>query len=444
MDSAKGSALEWALALLHAPGERHGLRQRPLPPGIEVLLGIAAGAMPDALAAAVASFGEPEAKLREAAQFYVREVMFFPQADAYRMLGVARDADPKQIKAHHRLLQRWLHPDRPQSQDDAVFAARVNSAWNYLRSPDRRRAYDEALQLSRPPEVFDSSDALRSVGIWMPAAEPVVLQSPWRRRLPVLALLALCAALALLAVRDMNREGEPWDAPMHASVATDVAEPAGISVPKPALLAGSRTTGIPARAVAARPPSNAPVRAPASHAPVATAVAPVSRALAQATPPISPASARRSVPATNIPDSASRPWTALGSPAEEAPMLPAAHEVASVPSTEDALPPFPRIQAARKTGEQLLRFMQSPSRAPPPIWNSPGIQSSAELLRQDLHSAGRVRLSGPQWQIGSESAVLTSEYIPSGAPDGSGTFKANLRWRDGYWLVTGLSLEHTP
>ena len=42
MDGAKGSALEWALALLRAPGERHALRQKPLPGGVDRLLGIAA------------------------------------------------------------------------------------------------------------------------------------------------------------------------------------------------------------------------------------------------------------------------------------------------------------------------------------------------------------------------------------------------------------------
>ena len=52
MDGAEGSALEWALALLHAPGKRHALRQKPLPDGMDGLLGIAAGAMPDALAEA--------------------------------------------------------------------------------------------------------------------------------------------------------------------------------------------------------------------------------------------------------------------------------------------------------------------------------------------------------------------------------------------------------
>ena len=81
MSGANGDALEWAVALLHAPGERHALRQRPLPDGITELLGIAAATSPESLAIAAKRFGEPESRMREAAQFYVREILLFPQAD---------------------------------------------------------------------------------------------------------------------------------------------------------------------------------------------------------------------------------------------------------------------------------------------------------------------------------------------------------------------------
>ena len=139
MDGANTNALEWALALLHTPAERYTLRQKPLPQGIDRLLGIAAGVMPRDQVEAAQAFGVPEARVREAAQFYAREVLFFPQADAYRVLGVNAVASSDQIKAHHRLLQHWLHPDRQRSEDDAIFAARVNSASNTGPAPGLRR-----------------------------------------------------------------------------------------------------------------------------------------------------------------------------------------------------------------------------------------------------------------------------------------------------------------
>ena len=138
MAGAKGSALEWALALLRAPGERHALRQRPLPEGVAELLGVASEPDDAALSDIAMRWGESPERLREAARFYAREILFQPQADAYRVLGLTPTATPEAIKSHHRLLQRWLHPDRQHAGDDRVFAGRVNTAWNQL---SRRFAY---------------------------------------------------------------------------------------------------------------------------------------------------------------------------------------------------------------------------------------------------------------------------------------------------------------
>ena len=70
MGGANGDALEWALALMGAPAQRHALRRQPLPSGMERLLGIAGGALPDDLAAAARTFGHSEAHVREAARFF--------------------------------------------------------------------------------------------------------------------------------------------------------------------------------------------------------------------------------------------------------------------------------------------------------------------------------------------------------------------------------------
>ena len=88
MAGATGNALEWALRCC-APGKRHALRHKPLPAGMERLLGIAAGGGPrrsGRSCARVRRVASPRAR-EAAAQFYAREVLFFPQADAYRVLG---------------------------------------------------------------------------------------------------------------------------------------------------------------------------------------------------------------------------------------------------------------------------------------------------------------------------------------------------------------------
>lgn len=444
MDGAKGSALEWALALLRAPGERHVLRQKPLPGGIERLLGIAAGTMPDALAEAARTFAEPEPRVREAAQFYAREVLFFPQADAYRVLGVDAHAPPERIKAHHRLLQHWLHPDRLHSEDDAVFAARVNSAWNHLRSPDRRRAYDEARRQSRPPEVFDSSGALRSVPAWVPEPDLADVDR-WRHRLPVLALSAACLLLVLLIVRDMGRRPQAWDlAERRKSASAETDAGIGIEVPR---------LGTPDRP--SRPPDNRAERKPR---PSNAATMPRVPKAADKRAPAAPAVVALPAPVPNpaplpVPLSA-QPTIAVSEAITAAPAMPEAHLAVAEPArppppqrpapAAEATPSFARIQSARQTGDQLLRYMGAVDRSPPPIWNSPAIQSSAEQMRHELHDQGRARFSAAQWRIGNQTAMLISGYKVEQTDAETGMVTADLVWREGRWLVTGVSMERAP
>lgn len=473
MDGAKGSALEWALALLQAPGERHLLRQRPLPHGMEPLLAIAAGAAPETLAQAMATFGESEARLREAAQFYAREVLFFPQADAYRMLGVEADAPFERIKAHHRLLQSWLHPDRPHSEEDAAFAARVNAAWNRLRSPERRREYDETLRRAGPPEEVDSgSRPVRAPG-WRPVPEPAIVDAPWRRRLPILALLALCLVLAVLAVRDMSNDPDVWEEPAPASRAPTPSAPdeAGLTLTLPRALPPSPPTIAARRAADAMPrrPVHATPRAAAQPAPERASWRPVPTVGADrpavASAGSAPASARAAGAMASGGDAAAAPRpTSVTAPAP-LPSAPSSPPVAAntgqpmpappiaspAPSAtpafaaeDDASPDFARLQAARQTGELLLRFLQSPNRASPPIWNSPRVEDEAEQLRRRLHAGGRVRLSQARWQIGNDSAELGSAVAVTGSTPAAGQLLARLHWRDGYWLVTGIHLEEAP
>ena len=452
MAGATGNALEWALALLRAPGERHALRHKPLPAGMERLLGIAAGAAPDDLAEVALAFGESQARVREAAQFYAREVLFFPQADAYRVLGVNADAGDERIKAHHRLLQHWLHPDRLQSEDDAIFAARVNSAWNQLRNPQRRQAYDEALRRDPVPEAFDGSGAQLAVHAWLP--HPEAPRERWRRRLPMLALSAACLLLVLLVLHDMERRPQAPDwFGERDSAAVDTDAAMRIDFPQHAL-AQPRD----AKASDAARPGRSPVAmtAPVPQHVAGTQVsrdgAPMSRRMQQTLAAASPAPARASESgiAAALPPATKAPLPVLAAAPVQAqvqamakPASAQQYPQADMQQHDPQRPPpsFARIQSARQAGEQLLRYMGAPDRPPPPIWNSPAIQSSADRMRQDLHAAAGIRLSTPQWRIGNEAAVLTSGY--AGQADGAdnGRLVADLIWREGHWLVTGLSME---
>jgi hypothetical protein len=61
------------------------------------------------------------------------------------------------------LLLRWLHPDLDRHGERKVFATRVTRAWNDLKTPDRRAAYDQALRrtLAEKARLRDRKQARR-------------------------------------------------------------------------------------------------------------------------------------------------------------------------------------------------------------------------------------------------------------------------------------------
>ena len=64
-------------------------------------------------------------------------------ADYYKVLGVARDASPKEIKAAYRKLARQLHPDvNPNNKDAEAKFKLVNEAHEVLSNTQKRKDYD--------------------------------------------------------------------------------------------------------------------------------------------------------------------------------------------------------------------------------------------------------------------------------------------------------------
>lgn len=450
MAAAGDDALHWALALLQAPGERHALRRRPLPGGIERLLLIAGGEAPDALAQAVAETQEPPARLVEAARFYAREVLFHPQADAYRLLGANPDADAGTLKRHHRLLQHWLHPDRVREAEDAVFAARINQAWNRLRTPALRAAYDaERAGQSGPDAMPDTAVPTPSGAValaWAPAA---ALPAPRRQRWLVYALLALGLLLGLLVLREAARE------PARLGI-----EEADVRVSAPAedgeaLLRQALSTRPPGAARQESPSRRAaPAAAAASAVPAARrSPAPAERAIRTparaAVAPPAPAVDRVAPRAVVTP--ASRPPAAAAAVAGAAPSagaVPAAASTdaadppAAVAAAEDAMPSMARVVAARSAGERLLAYLDRAGLPSPPIWNNPRIEAGAAQLGAVLRQSGARRVGEADWRIGSLQASLRQRYR---VPDvGDRRLHVDLVWREGQWLVRGVELEPAP
>lgn len=206
MTGPAGDALELALALLRMPAQRQVLRERPLPADIDRIIPIAAGSR-EAIAEAAQSTGESEALILEAVRFYLQEVLFFPDADAYRILAVAPDAAIERIQQNHRQLQRWLHPDRRGGDLESGFASRVNQAWNTLRSDARRQAYDATLQQPVPDAEAPPTTPTAPMG-WHRIDAGARLPR-WQHAWPLAALLTACALFALLLLVRPSDEAAP-------------------------------------------------------------------------------------------------------------------------------------------------------------------------------------------------------------------------------------------
>ncbi|PSP16521.1 MAG: molecular chaperone DnaJ [Cyanobacteria bacterium QS_8_64_29] len=63
-------------------------------------------------------------------------------ASYYDILGVSPQASQRDIKQAYRQLAKRFHPDGDNAATDSAAIARINAAYEVLRDPQRRQAYD--------------------------------------------------------------------------------------------------------------------------------------------------------------------------------------------------------------------------------------------------------------------------------------------------------------
>ena len=82
--------------------------------------------------------------------------------DYYKIMGVARDASPEEIKSAHRRLARKYHPDVNKDPDAERLFKDLGEAYEVLKDPEKRAAYDQlgarwqGGQDFRPPPDWDA------------------------------------------------------------------------------------------------------------------------------------------------------------------------------------------------------------------------------------------------------------------------------------------------
>jgi curved DNA-binding protein len=74
--------------------------------------------------------------------------------DYYQIMGLARDATEAQIKQAYRKLARKYHPDVSKEKDAEARFKELGEAYEVLKSPEKRAAYDQLGQGPRPGESF--------------------------------------------------------------------------------------------------------------------------------------------------------------------------------------------------------------------------------------------------------------------------------------------------
>lgn len=136
------TAVRTAIDLLHVPWRVRILRAQSLPKDLSSVLRVAAG---DEKALRWISEKTERRKdvIRDAAEFYIEQILMAPDADSYRVLGVRPEAPMADVRRNMAWLLRASHPDVDREGKHANVAMRVTHAWEDLKTPERRAAFDK-------------------------------------------------------------------------------------------------------------------------------------------------------------------------------------------------------------------------------------------------------------------------------------------------------------
>lgn len=445
-----GEALDLALGLLRAPARRGLLVARPLPAGMTTLLEVAGGSTTAANAASQATGALPE-ELLEAARFFVQQVLFHEGASAYRILGARPGAPQSQLLQHHRLLQRWLHPDRDGGQAwDSAFSARVNEAWSRVRTPHARRAYDATLSAQGRASVPWPGQAGGDPVALVPARHiPPPPASAARSIAGPLAVLGVTAAcLGLLWLAQHRDTGAPEPAARPRVPAAPQARPA---TPDPlALIAGAAQALDPPPAGQHQDPAPPAGRSGAADARPAPTRADENSALdaeVRARAPLATGANLRGH--QEEPSSDDHPGGGPGLQAGS-PLMADAQPDPPSPDLESfaGVDPFQLLQEAERTAAQAAAYLASDGSHIPPIWNDFSTEVAAAEARARLAlrrtAPARMDLVSPQWRMGADRAGLDAGYrLDTRGTAEEGRLRLEMTRREERWLVTRLSLEST-
>lgn len=195
--------------------------RHPLPKAFDTLLPeLTAAIAPQNMETTARRLRRPPEEIERAALFFIRQVLFVPGADHYRVLGLSPEAAESSVRQHYQLLVRLFHPDRSAGEHelDATYTVRLNDAYSTLRDPETRQRYDEQLaSLGRPTDSLAESLAFKPsdpFGMTQPDRDSARLLSGFGALLrpgpPIAAVISLGAlAIWWLVAAGPFDQGQP-------------------------------------------------------------------------------------------------------------------------------------------------------------------------------------------------------------------------------------------
>jgi hypothetical protein len=173
-----GDALRTAIEIFYLPSQVRTLRSSPLPKGTNFLLRLAAGDA-EAVSEAQLYSDRPSCARRQAAIFFIEQILLAPDSDEYRILGLDRTAGMSELRAHMALLLKWLHPDFASDNHRSRMARRVIEAWTKIKTSERQRRSSSG---ARPTGYRSRSETATPRLIFQPRALLSNRTNPSERR----------------------------------------------------------------------------------------------------------------------------------------------------------------------------------------------------------------------------------------------------------------------
>lgn len=127
------AALDVALDMVQRPLLARHVQTQPLPEDVLRLIRIAADSQED-IAWASRTRARSTREIRDAAVMFLQQVLFYPGADSFRLMGLAPTSSLADLHEHRKWLLKWLHPDRnPDKWESLLFNRVLNAAGDAQR-----------------------------------------------------------------------------------------------------------------------------------------------------------------------------------------------------------------------------------------------------------------------------------------------------------------------